>query len=84
MKLKVAILPPLNRYSLRDFLTKNVLCLKKIENEKKLLSSFVSISSCVTSLCNNNRCDKVGDDENEINEENDLSTTLKRGTKKEN
>jgi hypothetical protein len=56
---------------------------KKIENEKRLLSSSVSISSCVTSLCNNNRCDKVGDDEeNETNEENDLSTTLKRGTKR--
>jgi hypothetical protein len=49
-----------------------------------LLSSSVSVSSCVTSLCNNNRCDKVGDDEeNETNEENDLSTTLKRGTKRE-
>jgi hypothetical protein len=55
---------------------------KKIKNEKRLLSSSVSFSSCVTSLCNNNRCDKVGDDENEINKENDLSTTLKRGTKR--
>jgi hypothetical protein len=56
---------------------------KKIENEKRLLSSSVSVSSCVISLCNNNRCDKVSDDEeNEINEENDLSTTLKRGTKR--
>jgi hypothetical protein len=58
---------------------------KKIENEneKKLLSSSVSVSSCVTSLCNNNRCDKVGDDgENEINEENDLSIALKRGMKR--
>jgi hypothetical protein len=56
---------------------------EKFENEKRLLSSSVSISSCVSSLCNNNRCDKVGDDEeNEIYEENDLSTTLKRGTKR--
>jgi hypothetical protein len=56
---------------------------KKIENEKRLLSSSISISSCVTSLCNNNRCDEVGDDEeSEINEENDMSTTLKRGTKR--
>jgi hypothetical protein len=56
---------------------------KKIENEKRLLSSSVSFSSCVTSFCDNNKCDKVGDDEeNEINEENDLSTTLKRGTKR--
>jgi hypothetical protein len=55
----------------------------KNENEKRLLSSSVSVSSCVTSLCNNNSCDKVGDDEeNEINEENDLSTTVKRGTKR--
>jgi hypothetical protein len=56
---------------------------KKIENEKRLLSFSVSFSSCVTSLCNNNRCDKVGDsEENETNEENDLSITLKRGTKR--
>jgi hypothetical protein len=41
----------------------------------------VFISSCVTSLCNNNRCDEVGDDKSEINEENDLSTTLKGSTK---
>jgi hypothetical protein len=55
---------------------------KKIENEKRLLFS-VSFSSCVTSLCNNNRCDKVGDgEENEISEENDLSITLKRGMKR--
>jgi hypothetical protein len=52
-----------------------------IENEKRLLSS-VSISSFITPLCNNNRYDEVDDDEeNEINEENDLSTTLKRDTK---
>jgi hypothetical protein len=54
---------------------------KKIE--KKLLSSSVSISSCVASLCNNNRCDEVGDgEESEINEENDLWTTLKRDSKR--
>jgi hypothetical protein len=58
---------------------------KKIENEneKRFLSPSVSFSSCVTSFCNNNRCDKVGDDgENEINEENDLSIASKRGTKR--
>jgi hypothetical protein len=55
---------------------------KKIENEKRLLSSSVSFSSYVTSLCNNTDEDKEDGEENEINEENDLSTTLKRGTKR--
>jgi hypothetical protein len=42
---------------------------KKIKSEKKLLSSFVSISYCITSLCNNNRCEDVGDsEESKINE----------------